>query len=158
MEQEYRLRTDPEIRLLPQPVSRKLERKMGSYINLIINRESSISETDVQTICTKASSYGIGAIIIPEKLSEKVAFDGVIFTYEEFYFSVIHTPYLFSKGVLCIFSDNSLTNETLYKNISLLNEFKYRIILYCNDQTTYSTNGKALSECLDGYRLSINQF
>ena len=152
---EYKLRLDPELQLPPHPVSRKLDRKMGTYIDLIIqNWDSSFDVLTVQTLCDKACSYGIGTLVLPRELYDAINFDGIIYSYEEFYFSVIHTPYLFCKGVLCIFSNNAMTNNILYKNLSLLKKFGYRVLLYCNDQTIRSTNGKPLSECLDGYRLT----
>lgn len=159
-DETYKLRTDPDIKLPPARPSCRLERNMGSFSEMIISRPSngSCSLEEVAVIAEKASQNNIGALIVPNRLADQIVYDGILLNYDEFYYSVIHCPYLFAKGVVCIFDGDTGTNFSLYKNLEKLDAYGYRRILYCNENTIVANGGKTIREHSDGYPIPIQKF
>lgn len=156
----YKLRTDPDIKLLPARPSRRLDRNMGSFTEMIISRPSSgpCSVEEIAVIAEKASQNNIGALVVPNHLASEIVYNGVLLNYDEFYYAVAHCPYFFAKGVVCIFDENAGTNFALYKNLRKLDTFGYRRILYCNENTIVASGGRTIREYSDGYPVSIQKF
>ena len=156
----YKLRTDPEIKLPAAPPAPRLGRNMGSFNEMIISRPSTgpCSTEEVAVIAEKASQNNIGAFVVPSRLADEIVYNGILLNYEEFYYAVVHCPYLFAKGVVCIFDGDTATNFTLYKNLGKLDAFGYRKILYCNENTIVANGGKTIREYSDGYPIPIQKF
>ena len=156
----YKLRTDPEITLPAAPPSPRLGRNMGSFNEMIISRPSTglCSTEEVALIAEKASQNDIGAFVVPNRLSNEIIYSGILLNYEEFYYAVAHCPYLFAKGVVCIFDGDTATNFTLYKNLGKLDALGYRKILYCNENTIVANGGRTIREYSDGYPIPIQKF
>ena len=159
-DETYKLRTDPDIKLPPARPSRRLERNMGSFSEMIISRPSngSCSLEEVAVIAEKASQNNIGALVVPNRLADQIVYDGILLNYDEFYYSVAHCPYFFAKGVVCIFDGDTGTNFSLYKNLEKLDAYGYRRILYCNENTIVANGGKTIREHSDGYPIPIQKF
>ena len=159
-DETYKLRTDPDIKLPPARPSRRLERNMGSFSEMIISRLSngSCSLEEVAVIAEKASQNNIGALVVPHRLADQIVYDGILLNYDEFYYSVAHCPYFFAKGVVCIFDGDTGTNFSLYKNLEKLDAYGYRRILYCNENTIVANGGKTIREHSDGYPIPIQKF
>lgn len=113
---------------------------------------------EVAVIAEKASQNNIGAFVVPSRLADEIVYNGILLNYEEFYYAVVHCPYLFAKGVVCIFDGDTATNFTLYKNLGKLDAFGYRKILYCNENTIVANGGKTIREYSDGYPIPIQKF
>lgn len=157
-ESAFKLRRNPGIIPEPAPPSRRLERRMGIYNELLITCGADAPNlAEVRLVCGKASDLGIGTVVLPSKYMGQVQFYGIVLSCDEFYFSVIHTPYLFYKGVLCVFSDENSTNQALYRSLKRLSEYQYRRLLLCNGQMFIADTGKALIECTDGYSITPDQ-
>ena len=156
----YKLRTDPEITLPAAPPPPRLGRNMGSFNEMIISRPSTglCSTEEVALIAEKASQNDIGAFVVPNRLSNEIIYSGILLNYEEFYYAVAHCPYLFAKGVVCIFDGDTATNFTLYKNLGKLDALGYRKILYCNENTIVANGGRTIREYSDGYPIPIQKF
>lgn len=156
----YKLRTNPEIKLPPASPSHRLGRNMGSFNEMIISRSTSgpCSVEEAAAIAEKTAQNDIGVLVVPNRLTQQIVFDGILLNYDEFYFSVAHCPYFFAKGVVCIFDRDSNTNLTLYKSLGKLDTFGYRKILYCNENTIVANGGKTIREYSDGYPISIEKF
>lgn len=156
----YKLRLDPEIKLPAASPSPRLDRNMGRFSEMIISRPSDgpCSAEEVALIAEKSSRNSIGVLVVPSRLENQILFDGILLNYEEFYFAVAHCPYLFSKGVVCIFDNDAVTNLILYKNLGKLDAFGYRKILYCNENIIVSSDGKTIREYSEGYPVSIQKF
>ena len=133
---------------------------MGSYQTLLVHDPDAgkLSEEELTRLCQKARDCGIGALVIPSELNKHVSFSGLVLTYEEFFFTVTHLPFLFNSGVLCIFPDDQATGAALYSNLRKLETLKYPEIIYCNKDFRLSTTGKTLAESIDGYSISLNKF
>ena len=159
-DETYKLRTDPDIKLPPARPSRRLERNMGSFSEMIISRPSNgpCSLEEVAVIAEKASQNNIGALVVPNRLADQIVYDGILLNYDEFYYSVAHCPYFFAKGVVCIFDGDTGTNFSLYKNLEKLDAYGYRRILYCNENTIVANGGKTIREHSDGYPIPIQKF
>ena len=159
-DETYKLRTDPDIKLPPARPSRRLERNMGSFSEMIISRPSngSCSLEEVAVIAEKASQNNIGALVVPNRLADQIVYGGILLNYDEFYYSVAHCPYFFAKGVVCIFDGDTGTNFSLYKNLEKLDAYGYRRILYCNENTIVANGGKTIREHSDGYPIPIQKF
>ena len=156
----YKLRTDPEIKLPAAAPAPRLRRNMGSFNEMIISRPSTgpCSAEEVAVIAEKAAQNHIGALVVPGRLANEIAYNGILLSYDEFYYAVVHCPYLFAKGVLCVFDGDTATNFTLYKNLGKLDIFGYRKILYCNENTIVASGGKTIREYSDGYPIPIQKF
>lgn len=157
---KYKLRTPPTIELEPAMPTRRLERNIGPFFELIVRRNTSGPCTidEVCQISSRTQRCGIGCIVLPIRFSNLICFEGLVLDYDEFYFAVNDTPYLFRNGVLCIFEEDSNTNFTLYKNLNNLEKLGYRRILYCNENEVIAANGKSIRECSDAYAISVEQF
>ena len=157
---KFKLRIPPAIQLPPSEPSRKLSRKMSPFTELIVRRNSSgkCTSDEVSSICERACEYDIGCVVIPGRFTQSVSFNGLVLDYDEFFFAVKNSPYLFSRGVLCVFEEDANTNYSLYKNLCILEEQKYRRVLYCNDNDVISTNGKPIRESIDCYSISVDKF
>ena len=151
----YRLRCDPEIQLMPMPVTGQLERQMGTYLKLVIRRvsDSYFDLVDIKLAADKAAKGSIGVLVLPKRLCGDIAFPGLTLTYEEFYFTAVHAPYLFANGVLCVFCYDSGENYSLFRNLERLDAFQYRQLLYCSESMLVPSTGKAVRESLDGYSI-----
>ena len=159
-DETYKLRTNPDIQLPPARPSRRLDRNMGSFNEMIISRPSNgpCSAEEVAVIAEKASQNNIGALVVPNRLANQIVYDGILLNYEEFYYAVAHCPYFFARGVVCIFDGDTCTNFTLYKNLGKLDAYGYRRILYCNENTIVANGGKTIREYSDGYPIPIQKF
>lgn len=159
-DERFRLRLPPNISIPPTTPSIKLKRKIGPFSELIIRRNSSGKCTleEVILICEKAEEYSIGCLVLPARFVNTIHFHGLILDFDEFYFAVNNTPYLFAPGVLCVFEDDINTNYSLYKNLSLLEQYQYKRVLYCNENNVIAANGKSIRESLDCYAISVEKF
>lgn len=159
-DETYKLRTNPEIKLPPAQPSRHLDRNMGSFHEMVISRASSgpCCIEEVRIVAEKAAYNSIGVLVVPNRMANQIVFDGMLLNYDEFYYAVAHCPYLFAKGVVCIFDGDSSTNFTLYKNLGKLDAFGYRRILYCSENTIVANGGKTIREYSDGYPIPIQKF
>ena len=159
-DETYKLRTNPNIKLPPARPSRRLDRNMGSFNEMIISRpvNGPCSIEEVAVIAEKASQNNIGALVVPNRLANQIVYDGILLNYEEFYYAVAHCPYFFAKGVVCIFDGDTGTNFTLYKTLGKLDAYGYRRILYCNENTIVANGGKTIREYSDGYPIPIQKF
>lgn len=154
----YKLRVDPELRMEPTASSRKLDRKMGIYRNLLIIRKSEFLDVpELQRTISKAQTWGIGALVLPASISQAIDFEGLILTYEEFYFIAEHAPYLLFKGVFCAFSNDQDTNYALWKTLEELTDLGYHRLLFCSDHMTIPNTGKPIIESIEGYHLTSEE-
>jgi hypothetical protein len=148
----YKLRMEPNLRMEPAASSKKLNRIMGLYQDLIIIRKSDSQDT-LQRIISKVQTWGIHALVLPASMSQDMNFEGLILTYKEFYFIAKHAPYLLFKGVFCVFSNDQNTNYALWKALEELNDLGYRRLLFCRDYMTIPNTGKPIIESIEGYHL-----
>lgn len=156
----YKLRMNPDIKLAPYRTSRRLDRNMGSFTQMVVRRSSNgpCTVEEITIVAEKASQNNVGVLIAPKQIQDQIHFDGILLNYEEFYYAVVHCPYLFAKGSLCIFDNDAGTNITLYKNLERLAPLNYRRILYCNENIIITNNGKSIRENHDGYTIPIEKF
>lgn len=159
-DETYKLRTNPDIKLPPAQSFHRLNRNMGSFNEMVISRPSNgpCNIEEVAVIAEKASQNNIGVLVVPNRLANQIVYDGILLNYEELYYAVAHCPYLFAKGVVCIFDGDAGTNFALYKNLGKLDAFNYRRILYCNENTIVANGGKTIREYSDGYPIPIQKF
>lgn len=156
----YKLRMNPGIKLPPARPSRRLDRNMGSFNEMIISRLSNgpCSVEEVAVIAEKASQNNVGVLVVPNRLEGQILYDGILLNYDEFYYAVAHCPYFFAKGVACIFDGDKGTDFSLYKNLGKLDAYGYRKVLYCNENTIVANGGKTIREYSDGYLIPIQKF
>lgn len=159
-DETYKLRSDPGIRLSPARPSRRLYRNMGAFNEMVVNRSSHgpCSYEEVVEVAEKASENGIGVLVVPNRFSNQIVYDGILLNYDEFFYAISHCPYFFANGVLCVFDGNAATDFALYKNLGKLDAFDYRKVLYCNENTIVASGGKSVREYSDSYSIPINQF
>lgn len=156
----YKLRTNPNISILPEKPNRKLRRNIGSFSQLIVKRISNGPCTldEAISVVGKSNENEIGAIVAPKRFMGRLIASGILLDYDEFYFAVAHCPYLFAKGVTCIFDNNAGVNLALYKNLERLEVFDYNRVLYCNENLVITSSGKSLRESTEGYSIPLEKF
>ena len=155
----FKVRQAPCLTLPPENDSRILQRRMGSFNTLLVLDDDSnfLGTEELETICRKAENCGIGALVIPNEKRTEVQFSGLVLTYEEFYFSASMMPFLFSRGLLCIFPEDDQIGNILYKNLRKLDAFQYATIIYCSEHFRLSATGRSLSETINGYSIRLDQ-
>lgn len=156
----YKLRVNPNISMLPARPNRKLRRNFGSFNQLIVKRANNGPCTldEAITVTEKSNENEIGVIVAPKRFMGQLIASGILLDYEEFYFAVAHCPYLFAKGVTCIFDNNAGINHALYKNLERLEAFDYNRVLYCNENSVITSSGKSLRESTEGYSIPLEKF
>lgn len=156
----YKLRVNPNISMLPASPNRKLRRNFGSFNQLIVKRANNGPCTldEAITVTEKSNENEIGVIVAPKRFMGQLIASGILLDYEEFYFAVAHCPYLFAKGVTCIFDNNAAINHALYKNLERLEAFDYNRVLYCNENSVITSSGKSLRESTEGYSIPLEKF
>lgn len=156
----YKLRINPNITLPPAKPSKKLRRNIGSFTQLIVKKPHNgpCAIEEAIAVTEKSNENEICVIVGPKRFMGQLVARGMLLDYEEFYFAVAHCPYLFAKGVTCIFDDNAGENRTLYKNLERLEAFGYRRVLYCNENAVITSNGKSLGESTEGYSIPLEKF
>lgn len=154
----YKIRSSPKIALPPAEMEKRLKRRFGSYEELVISRRRTgpCSEEEIETLCQHANQNKIGAIILPERFANKEHFSGLTLNYDEFFFAVDKTPYVFSRGVLCVLDDES-NSIAVFKNLNKLKHFHYRRILYANEGSCVTANGQRVRDCIEGYSIPVER-
>lgn len=132
---------------------------MGSYTTMLVARTvtGEPNSEEIQIVSKKACEAGLGTIIIPDVFYDNLPFSGLVLTYSEFYFVASMAPYLFSRGVLCIFGDDNNTNQALYDNLEKLQGYGYRCVLYCNEFMPIVKARKAIKDYIDGYMIPLDR-
>ena len=155
----YKLRNKPELQLSAAIPSRKLSRNMGSDLELLVHCKSNGQWTneELENLWERVDKSSIGAVVVPERIADNVAVHGLVLTYKEFFFAAVHTPYLFAKGVLCVFDRDNGTNLSLYTHLNKLGRYSYRRIMYCSENTIVTTNGKRVGDHIDGYSIPLEK-
>ena len=157
---EYKVRERPQLSLPPQKMSDTLRRHIGSYRTLLVRDPDSekLNEEELNLLCQKAQNCGIGTLVIPNDLKDHVYFSGLVLTYDEFFFTVTHLPFLFCSGLLCAFPDDQAIATALFSNLRKLAALDYPKIIYCNKELRLPTTGKTIAESIDGYSISLDKF
>ena len=158
-DETYKLRNKPEINLKPEPLSSRLHRNMGSFNELHVGRSSTgpCTEEEVEELAIRCMRSNIGAMILPDRLAHHAVTSQLVMSYDEFHFAADHCPYLFAKGVLCIFENNSEKNLVLYENLSKLERYGYSRVLYGNENIIVTGDGKTMREYFDGYTIPLDK-
>lgn len=158
-DESFKLRMDPSLQLTPSRPCRRLDRNMGSFSQLVVKRNTNgpCTAEEVHIVAEKAAQNNIGVLVVPNRLSNLVQHTGIQLNYDEFFFAVVHCPYLFANGVLCVFDNEAGMNYSLYKNLERLAPFGYRRVLYCNENIYVTSNGKTIRECNDGYSIPLEK-
>lgn len=159
----FRLRSNPEIKLPPGQVSRRLARNMGSFNELIVSRAvtGAYSLGEVAKFATKAAENGIGVLVAPKEIAEQteqITYDGLLLNYDEFYYVAEHCPYLLANGVVCVMASDASVNITLYKKLGELEAYGYRRVIYCNENINIASGDKTIKEYSDAYTISVQKF
>ena len=155
----FQLRIKPDLDLPPIRPSRHLDRLMGSYSDLIVSRTAGgpCSFEEISLLCQHIDKCGIGVVVLPNRYAHQFTLQSIILTYDEFYFTAATMPYLFAKGVLCVFENDANTNLTLFKNLERLNQLGYKSILYCSENSVTTTTGKCVRESIEGYTIPVEK-
>ena len=159
VDEDFKLRLSPGLRIEPAPSSPRLRRHMSTYMELIVQRKRTgpcIAEEIIE-LSERANRCELGAIVLPRRLAEAIAFNGLVLCYEEFIFIADKCPYLLAKGVLCVLENDSCMNLTLYKHLQMLKEYGYHTVLFCNESVIVSADGKSVRECADGYPIDLDK-
>lgn len=155
----YKLRVNPNILIPPAKASRKLSRNIGPFNRLVVKRISNgpCTMDEAMSVAEKANQNEIGVLVAPKRFMGQLTIEGILLDYDEFFFAVTHCPYLFAKGVVCIFDNNVGTNLSLYKNLEKLDAYNYRSVLYCNENSVITSNGKPLRESTECYSIPLEK-
>ena len=159
-DERFKIRTNPDIQLMPTKANRKLSRNMGSFSEMIIRRDNTgpCVESEVIDLAEKANANEIGVFVAPQELLANVISDSMVLNYEEFCFAAIHCPYLFANGMVCVLDGDNFSKSMLFKNAKKLQTVGCRCILYSNENALVMSNGKELRDCVDGYTIPLSKF
>ena len=160
IEKTYKVREKVELILSPAEKNLHLKRLMGSYDILHIHAPNltPYSEEIINLLCEKVAGCGIGTIVVPLEIAKKANYPGLVLSYEEFPYTVIHQPFLFNQGVLCVLPENNPElGNTLYGYMRKLDAYGYTKVFYCGDQFRLFPSGKALQESIDGYSIRLEK-
>ena len=159
-DERFKLRTNPDIQLMPTKANWKLSRNIGSFNEMIVRRENSgpCVEAEVIVLAEKTNANEIGVFVAPQELLANISINCIVLNYEEFYFAASHCQYLFANGMVCILDGDNFSKSTLFNNAKKLESLGYRCILYSNENAFIMSNGKALRECVDGYTIPLSKF
>lgn len=159
VDSQYKLRNKPMLQVPAAIPNRKLTRNIGTYDELVVRCKSNgtWSDEELQELGEKADKNNIGVIVVPDRVADRIPTRGLILNYREFFFAVTHVPYLFARGVLCLFDYDAGSNLTLYTHLDKLGRYGYKRLLYCTENTVVTTNGKKVRDYIDGYTISLEK-
>lgn len=155
----YKIRCNPNVVLLAQRPEGKIGRRMGSFNQLIVKRNGNrpCSLEEVELFSEKAEQNGIGVFVAPQRFMGKLSANKLLMDYSEFLFAAAHCPYLFSRGVACVFDNDHEMNAVLFKSIEKLSQNGYYSVLYCSENEVIISTGKPLRESVEGYSITIDK-
>ena len=110
----FKLRQKPELMLPPAEIPAQFERMIGSFEEMIVCRAGTGKCTidEVSELLSKTKSYGIGCCVLPNRLVNNIDFDGVVLSYDEFFFASENAP-IYSLVGLSLFSMTILKKTEL---------------------------------------------
>lgn len=158
-ESRYKLRNTPEIEQSVLKRRRSLDRCMGSYRELLVqrHRNGQYTEDELNALSERINHSGIGAVVASKQVSDRLRTRGIVLDYDEFFFAVERVPYLFAAGVIVLFEAETSTNISLYRAASKLSRFDYDRILYLGEEMLLTGSGKKAKEIIDGYTVSLDR-
>ena len=158
-ESRYKLRNIPEITQPALKRTRSLDRSMGSYRELLVQRQRNgqYSDEELNSISEHIDHSGIGAVVASKQVADRLRTRGVVFDNDEFYLAVEKVPYLFAAGVIVLFDTDTSTNISLFRTASKLSRFEYDRIFYIGEEAVLAGNGKKAIEIIDGYTISLDR-
>lgn len=155
----YKLREKPEITLPVAEQSKQLKRRMGAYSDLVVLPVDGrcFDFEELADLFDRAAKAEIGCLVIPEPWTCTREYPGLVLTYSEFHETVKQAPYLFHKGVLCVFDHDTKHQSSLLYSMEKLAQLYYRRVFYGSDDMRLPSIGKSLADALDGYRIHVSQ-
>ena len=158
LDEEYKLRKEPEISLQPKCKPAPYDRLFGSYNNLMIlrNDNGSCSDEEIALLNTKLNTNPIGAVVLPDRFLFSTDFKGLVLSCQEFLFAVKWAPYLFAEGIMCVLDDKNRKNLSTIKAVKKLQENHYWALLYLSEDE-YTRIDSSLKSHFDGYSVSLDR-
>ena len=158
MDDEYKLRQEPEISLKPESKPIPYDRLFGSYDNLLILRNDNgpCSVEEISLLNSKLNTNPIGAVVLPDRFLFSTDFKGLVLSCQEFLFAVKWAPFLFTEGILCVLDDKNSRNRSIIKAVEKLQEKHYWSLLYLSEDE-FTRIDSSLKSRFDGYSVSINR-
>lgn len=152
-ESRYKIRVKPNIVPPPAKSLSALIRYMGQYSRFIIRNPArdEISIENLELATSKMIEAGVGCLVIPESLVGRVFYRGMILTYEEFSCLAEYCPFLFVTGVMSIYSNDIVTNDTIFQWNEALEEYGYRRIYYGDDNMYIQSKRRNITSFIDCY-------
>lgn len=145
----YRIREKPLLDLQPQEPNKRLKRRMGSYQDLVITSDDYYSEKVIQEVAERCELCGIGAMVVPKQFAKTIKFNGLLLSYDEFFFTSKTAPYLLYKGLVCCFDKDQNTNSALMLSLETPKTLGYVRLLLCNELMHVPQTGKSVADSLD---------
>ena len=158
LDDEYKLRQEPEISLKPESKPIPYDRLFGSYDNLLILRNDNgpCSVEEISLLNSKLNTNPIGAVVLPDRFLFSTDFKGLVLSCQEFLFAVKWAPFLFTEGILCVLDDKNSRNRSIIKAVEKLQEKHYWSLLYLSEEE-FTRIDSSLKSRFDGYSVSINR-
>jgi len=152
-ENTYKIRVKPNIDPPSAKIQNALQRYMGEYTRFIIRNpiKDGYSIDDIIHATYKMNVAGIGCLVIPENLVNHISYSGMIMTYPEFCSITALCPFLFSTGVMIVFSSNDITNDSLFASSETLEIYGYRRIYYCDENMYIQNEHRPITSFIDCY-------
>ena len=159
LDEEYKLRQEPEISLQSKNKPAPYDRLFGSYNNLLILRNDNgpCSDEEIALLSSKLNANPVGAVVLPDRFLLSTDFKGLVLSYQEFLFAVKWTPYLFAEGIVCVLDDKNNKNLSIIKAVEKLQEKHYWALLYLSEDE-YTRMERSLKSHFDGYSVSLDRF
>ena len=159
LDEEYKLRQEPEISLQSKSKPAPYDRLFGSYNNLMILRNDNgpCSDEEIALLSSKLNANPVGAVVLPDRFLFSTDFKGLVLSYQEFLFAVKWTPYLFAEGIVCVLDDKNNKNLSIIKAVEKLQEKHYWALLYLSEDE-YTRMERSLKSHFDGYSVSLDRF
>ena len=144
----FQLRQTPSIAFAPEEPNRSLERKIGSYDELLVDANGRlVDDTDWQKLCTAMDKLEIRTLVVPEGISNLSSFSGLVLDEDEFYVCADNMPYLFDHHVACVLGSNLLANNLMLKKLKNLERYGVRRVLIA----------KKNIPTIDGYSIAFDK-
>jgi superfamily II DNA or RNA helicase len=135
------------------------KRLMGAYNSLLIRQDDGevLSGESVQKVAEIMKEMGIKTMVVPNEIASRIAFDGLLLIYEEFWNIYQKCPILFVEGVALVFGDNANDNNVVFERGEVINNKGYPVVYYCKESMFIEKHKRTMSNFYPGYRKELSE-
>lgn len=140
------------------PIKSGALNKLLSGLNSLIVARNENEPLMVQItlqLAAKLNDLGIGVLVMPNTHGiDPTVFRGIVLEAKEFEFLAKHHPSILASGVLCVFDDDTRTNQITYRAANSVRQYGTPMIYYCRENMFIAQDNRPIRHLITGNTVS----